>query len=101
MFGGRLNRLTASLIRRIRAKFLAQIKQEEKMVHKILVASTLNPTIFKHELSINYLVEDDEYFSKEFVQEVVDALNEVGVRSCIYKLESAKNTEQANQPDSQ
>jgi hypothetical protein len=43
MFDGRFNRLTASLIRRIRAKFLAQIKRRKKMKDLEFYEALSNP----------------------------------------------------------
>ena len=82
MFGGRLNRLTASLIRRIRAKFLAQITGGKMFCPmKENNAPVFITSPFEPEINL-----------KDFG---------LGV-DCIIKVtpKGAKNTEQANQPDS-
>ena len=82
MFGGRLNRLTASLIRRIRAKFLAQIIGRNDMAR-----------YWQHKETGNCcaVVEDSVDLSYRYTEITKEQ----------YSLhEGAKNTEQANQPDS-
>ena len=96
MFGGRLNRLTASLIRRIRAKFLAQITGGAFMMGRIP----------RPDLKKRFLCTICEAGTCELIVENYDKAptfcpfdKEFGSYKWEEIPEGAKNTEQQVQPD--
>ena len=96
MFGGRLNRLTATLIRRIRAKFLAQITGGDFMMGRIP----------RPDLKKRFLCTICEAGTCELIVENYDKAptfgpfdKEFGSYKWEEIPEGAKNTERANQPD--